>query len=364
MSEQEQKLAQLTAEKNDLESLNTHPMAIKLLQDEIDRIQSGDFTFIEMHQPKTKVEYRVKIPVKEFPQVNFVGKILGQGGENVKRLQEMAGCRIAVLGRGSMKDKNKQEELRQQGGKYAHLNHDLHVWVEAVGHPMECYQKVFHAFRLIHPFLVPDPNDIQQQQQQQNGMMMRGGPRGGMRGRGARGGMPRGAPMTGRGGGSQMMGGGSSFGGAGRPPMRGGAAGRGGRGQMGGRAAARGAARGGAPAGRGRGGAAASGGMAAPQAYGTGGYDYSTDMSGYGAGYGDGGVSGYEDPSAVAGYGTAMGEASDAYQYESYGQSGVEAAAYGSYDAGWGAETVDPSGYGKAPAPSRGGLANYRTRPY
>jgi len=36
-----------------------------------------------------------------------VGKILGQGGENVKRLQEMAGCRIAVLGRGSMKDKNK-----------------------------------------------------------------------------------------------------------------------------------------------------------------------------------------------------------------------------------------------------------------
>jgi len=33
-------------------------------------------------------------------------------------------------------------------------------------------------------------------------------------------------------------------------------------------------------------------------------------------------------------------------------------------DAGWGAETVDPSGYGKAPAPSRGGLANYRTRPY
>jgi len=33
MSEQEQKLAQLNAEKNDLEALNTHPMAIKLLQD-------------------------------------------------------------------------------------------------------------------------------------------------------------------------------------------------------------------------------------------------------------------------------------------------------------------------------------------
>jgi len=33
-------------------------------------------------------------------------------------------------------------------------------------------------------------------------------------------------------------------------------------------------------------------------------------------------------------------------------------------DSGWGTETADVSGYGKAPAPSRGGLANYRTRPY
>ena len=31
---------------------------------------------------------------------------------------------------------------------------------------------------------------------------------------------------------------------------------------------------------------------------------------------------------------------------------------------GWGAEAANPSGYGKASAPSRGGIANYRTRPY
>lgn len=362
MAEQDERLAQLTAEKNDLE--NTHPMAAKFLQDEIDRIQSGgqdNFTFIELHQPKTKVEYRVKIPIKEFPQVNFVGKILGQGGENVKRLQEMAGCRIAVLGRGSMKDKNKQEELRQQGGKYAHLNYDLHVWIEAVGHPLDCYQRIVQAFQLIHPFLLPDPNDMQQQ----NGGMMRGGPRGGMRGRGGGRGMPRGGPMMGRGGGSPMMGGGSSFSG-GRPPMRGGAGSRGARGQMGGRGAARGAGRGGGPAPRGRGASAsASMGMSAAQSYGAESYNYGGDMSGYGGGYGETGVTGYEDPNAVSGYGTGSGEASDAYQYESYGQAGTGAgAAYGSYDAGWGSQTADASGYGKAQAPSRGGLANYRTRPY
>jgi KH domain len=43
--------------------------------------------------------------------LNFVGKILGQGGENVKRLQETTGVRIAVLGAGSMKDKKKVENL-------------------------------------------------------------------------------------------------------------------------------------------------------------------------------------------------------------------------------------------------------------
>jgi len=32
---------------------------------------------------------------------------------------------------------------------------------------------------------------------------------------------------------------------------------------------------------------------------------------------------------------------------------------------GWGGDGMgDSSGYGKAPAPSRGGLTNYRARPY
>jgi len=44
MSEQEQKLAQLTAEKNDLESVNTHPMAIKLLQDGNDVVMLSGLT--------------------------------------------------------------------------------------------------------------------------------------------------------------------------------------------------------------------------------------------------------------------------------------------------------------------------------
>lgn len=41
------------------------------------------------------------------PQVNFVGKLLGPQGNTIKRLQEDTGAKISVLGKGSMRDKNK-----------------------------------------------------------------------------------------------------------------------------------------------------------------------------------------------------------------------------------------------------------------
>lgn len=41
------------------------------------------------------------------PQVNFVGKLLGPQGSTIKRLQEETGAKISVLGKGSMRDKNK-----------------------------------------------------------------------------------------------------------------------------------------------------------------------------------------------------------------------------------------------------------------
>lgn len=42
-----------------------------------------------------------------FEQFNFVGKLLGPKGNSMKRLQEETMCKMAVLGRGSMKDRQK-----------------------------------------------------------------------------------------------------------------------------------------------------------------------------------------------------------------------------------------------------------------
>lgn len=45
-------------------------------------------------------------------QFNFVGKLLGPKGNSLKRLQEETMCKMAVLGRGSMRDRQKEEEMR------------------------------------------------------------------------------------------------------------------------------------------------------------------------------------------------------------------------------------------------------------
>ena len=44
-------------------------------------------------------------------QFNFVGKLLGPKGNSMKRLQEETMTKMAVLGRGSMRDKQKVRRL-------------------------------------------------------------------------------------------------------------------------------------------------------------------------------------------------------------------------------------------------------------
>jgi len=50
---------------------------------------------------------------------------------------------------------NQEEELRKQGGKYAHLNEELHVHIEAVAHPVDGYYRLSHALDKLHWHLEP-----------------------------------------------------------------------------------------------------------------------------------------------------------------------------------------------------------------
>ncbi|KAF5915305.1 hypothetical protein HPG69_011770 [Diceros bicornis minor] len=109
-------------------------------------------------------------------QFNFVGKLLGPRGNSLKRLQEETLTKMSILGKGSMRDKAKEEELRKSGeAKYFHLNDDLHVLIEVFAPPAEAYARMGHALEEIKKFLIPDYNDEIRQAQLQELTYLNGG---------------------------------------------------------------------------------------------------------------------------------------------------------------------------------------------
>ncbi|XP_030376852.1 branchpoint-bridging protein [Scaptodrosophila lebanonensis] len=113
-----------------------------------------------------KVAVKVAVPVRDHPKFNFVGKLLGPKGNSMKRLQEDTMCKMAVLGRGSMRDRRKEEELRASGdSRYAHLFEDLHVEISTFAAPAEAHARIAYALAEVRRFLVPDYHDEIRQEQ-------------------------------------------------------------------------------------------------------------------------------------------------------------------------------------------------------
>lgn len=73
---------------------------------------------------------------------------------------------MTVLGRNSMRDRAKEEELRSsKDPKYAHLNSDLHVEISTIAPPAEAYARIAYAMAELRKYLIPDSNDIIRQEQ-------------------------------------------------------------------------------------------------------------------------------------------------------------------------------------------------------
>ncbi|XP_037329737.1 KH domain-containing, RNA-binding, signal transduction-associated protein 3 [Pungitius pungitius] len=177
--ESEKYLPELMAEKDTLDPSFQH--SLRLLDQEIEKIQKDEDKeeekFIDVVINKNmKLGQKILIPVKQFPKFNFVGKLLGPRGNSLKRLQEDTLTKMSILGKGSMRDKEKEEELRQSGeAKYHHLNEDLHVLIEVFAPPAEAYARMGHALEEIKKFLIPDYNDEIRQAQLQELTYLNGG---------------------------------------------------------------------------------------------------------------------------------------------------------------------------------------------
>ncbi|XP_053731246.1 KH domain-containing, RNA-binding, signal transduction-associated protein 2 isoform X3 [Synchiropus splendidus] len=118
----EKYLPELMAEKNTLDPSFVH--AVRLLAHEIEKYEGDELRrdvdvkkYLDIISNKNiKLSERVLIPVQQYPKFNFVGKLLGPRGNSMKRLQEETGVKMSILGKGSMRDKEKDynDEIRQE----------------------------------------------------------------------------------------------------------------------------------------------------------------------------------------------------------------------------------------------------------
>ena len=174
-----------------------------------------DYLDLSNEKNRIKISHNVIIPIERYPGYNFVGKLLGNKGENLKKLCTETNTRMAILGRGSTKEKSKEDELLESGlPEYQHIREPLHVRVESHGPFKQVWTNMAAAMDALAPYMKPDDTYVPPAPPQwrgwgyNEGAGMYGaqmGGRGGARGRGeGRGAFPRG---RGRGGGMGRGGG-------------------------------------------------------------------------------------------------------------------------------------------------------------
>lgn len=91
-----------------------------------------------------RVSEKMYLPVNEYPNVNFIGLILGPRGNTHKRLEKDFNCRIAIRGKGSVKDGRNRVPAPDD-------NDDLHVVVTSEG--MEAKDRVKKCLQRIQDLI-------------------------------------------------------------------------------------------------------------------------------------------------------------------------------------------------------------------
>jgi len=142
-----------------LEETATAPIACEFLRRAIEKRKTGSNPeFIRADTKSIRLVQKVFVDVDQAPDFNFVGKILGPKGANIKSVAMEANVKVAICGKGSTKDKSKEEELIGQGAEYEHLKDPLHVKIESTSPPSRAWANMQHAVELLQPLLTPDDN--------------------------------------------------------------------------------------------------------------------------------------------------------------------------------------------------------------
>ncbi|PIO53542.1 KH domain protein, partial [Teladorsagia circumcincta] len=97
---------------------------------------------------------KIYVPKREYPDYNFVGRILGPRGMTAKQLEQETGCKIMVRGKGSMRDKRKEEANRGKPN-WEHLDDELHVLLQCEDTENRARIKLRAAMDHVKKLLVP-----------------------------------------------------------------------------------------------------------------------------------------------------------------------------------------------------------------
>ncbi|UJR08642.1 hypothetical protein I4U23_012901 [Adineta vaga] len=134
----------------------------RLLDQEINKVRVNLYdphsqiqrTVPEVNAERKVVQDKIYIPVHQHPEFNFVGRLLGPRGMTSKQLEAQTDCKIMIRGRGSMRDKQK-EELHRGKPNWEHLDEDLHVLIQCEDYENRAKMKIDRAKEEINKLLIP-----------------------------------------------------------------------------------------------------------------------------------------------------------------------------------------------------------------
>jgi len=136
----------------------------RLLDEEIAKVRASLFQIngvkkepLKLPEPDgapVTLNEKVYVPIREHPDFNFVGRILGPRGMTAKQLEQETGCKIMVRGKGSMRDKKKEDANRGKPN-WEHLSDDLHVLITVEDTENRAHMKLERAVEEVKKLLVP-----------------------------------------------------------------------------------------------------------------------------------------------------------------------------------------------------------------
>ncbi|CAI5758677.1 unnamed protein product [Candida verbasci] len=108
-----------------------------------------DYIAPEDYRKPAKTMEKLYIPVKDYPEINFVGFLIGPRGRTLKRLQDESGARLQIRGKGSVKEGKSVSAIEDKNSTGAEsAEDDLHVLITS-----DSQQKIATAVKLCNEII-------------------------------------------------------------------------------------------------------------------------------------------------------------------------------------------------------------------